>query len=149
MNKLAHALDEDICEIYEKEEPETFIVHESESKGESILKFETLNQLATCLHVLSEDLVKYGNHIIEDVGVLKVEADLKAMMVTLREGTPDYSEEDEDENTLHIGSVVSYRMNFYTVTDIEDDGVWAEGPYGEGQWIDWEDLRAYNPDLDY
>lgn len=45
------------------------------------------------------------------------------------------------------GDMIQYRVNFVRVLQVLKDGAWVEGPYGEVQKIDWEDIQKYNPDF--
>ena len=56
-------------------------------------------------------------------------------------------EESEIKNKLSEGDIICYRVNLVRVITVEDDGCWIEGPYGEQQKIDWEDVDRYNPNL--
>lgn len=45
------------------------------------------------------------------------------------------------------GDMIQYRVNFVKVLQVLKSGAWVEGPYGEVQNIDWEDIQKYNPDF--
>lgn len=45
------------------------------------------------------------------------------------------------------GDIISYRVNLVKVLQVLKSGAWVEGPYGEVQEIDWEDIQEYNPDF--
>ena len=45
------------------------------------------------------------------------------------------------------GDIINYRVNLVRVLQVLKDGAWVEGPYGEVQNIDWEDIQEYNPDF--
>lgn len=142
MNNLAHLIDQGLVELYEQEGlGNVFIPHEED--GKATFKLKDVDQVANLLAILSELLHQYG----DKSGLLRVSVDMNTMLVVVEEAKE--SEEDEDDGeTLHVGLVVAYRVNFYTVTEIANDGVWGIGPYGEAQFIDWEDLRRYNPAMD-
>lgn len=52
------------------------------------------------------------------------------------------------EGTIEVGDLINYRVNLVRVLEIQKDGVYVQGPYGEEQLVDWEDVKQYNPDLD-
>lgn len=152
MNKLAHIFDEDLCEGFELEEPATFIATEDEKEGRTVLKFNNLREIASLLGVISDDLHTHGKWISGKHELRKIDVDCLTNLVTIYEA-PEVDEEDEEEEEsegriLHVGDTIAYRVNFYTITDLEEDGVWAVGPYGEGQWIDREDILTYNPEVE-
>lgn len=45
------------------------------------------------------------------------------------------------------GDIINYRVNQVKVLQVLKSGAWVEGPYGEVQAIDWEDIQEYNPDF--
>lgn len=45
------------------------------------------------------------------------------------------------------GDIIAYRVNLVRVLQVLKTGAWVEGPYGEVQTIDWEDIQKYNPDF--
>lgn len=45
------------------------------------------------------------------------------------------------------GHLIGYRPNLVLVQKVLEEGVQIEGPYGETQVIDWEDVVEYNRDL--
>lgn len=45
------------------------------------------------------------------------------------------------------GDIICYRPNLVKVLQVTKFGAWIEGPYGEVQEIDWEDIQRYNPDF--
>ena len=142
MNNLAHLIDQGLVELYEQEGlGNVFIPHEED--GKATFKLKDVDQVANLLAILSELLHQYG----DKSGLLRVSVDMNTMLVVVEEAKESEEEEDDGE-TLHVGLVVAYRVNFYTVTEITNDGVWGIGPYGEAQFIDWEDLRQYNPTMD-
>lgn len=45
------------------------------------------------------------------------------------------------------GDVICYRPNLVRVMSVEENGCLVRGPYGETQFIDWEDVLYYNKNL--
>ena len=144
MNNLAHLIDQGLVELYEQEGlGNVFIPHEED--GKATFRLKDVDQVANLLAILSELLKQYG----DKSGLLRVPVDMNTMLVVVEEAKENEEDEerDDEDETLHVGVVVAYRVNFYTVTEITNDGVWGIGPYGEAQFIDWEDLKQYNPNL--
>ena len=46
------------------------------------------------------------------------------------------------------GDMIQYRVNLVKVLQVLKTGAWVEGPYGEVQTIDWDDIKQYNPDFE-
>ena len=106
---------------------------------------EDSQDIAAILCIAGEMMGEYGG---EDIQITTNQKEFEVYIdLCEREEPEDEEEQSEDELPLNMrpvriqkGDVICYRMSFVRVLQVLKKGVRVEGPYGEIQTINWEDI---------
>lgn len=109
-------------------------------------------EMAEVVAHLAAIMYEYG---FEDIQLTTNKARKEVYVDIIGEEEYEGEEEWEDDELplnerpvpIQKGDIICYRMGLVKVLQVLKNGAWVEGPYGEVQTIDWEDIQQYNPNF--